>query len=88
MDVLFNNRKSIQLANSFKTIQDVIIYLKNNELSEREELFVDGNNLYWFWLSFTYRRSGILVLVNDTDWEVLEKENTPVEVHYHFLCDL
>ena len=35
-----------------------------------------------------YRRSGILVLVNDTDWEVLEKENTPVEVHYHFLCDL
>ena len=35
-----------------------------------------------------YRRSGILVLVNDTDWEVLEKENTPVEVHYHFLYNL
>ena len=48
MDVLFNNRKSIQLANSFKIIQDIIIYLKNNELSEREELFVDGNNLYCF----------------------------------------
>ena len=48
MDVLFNNRKSIQLVNSFKTIQDIIIYLKNNELSEREELFVDGNNLYCF----------------------------------------
>jgi len=25
---------------------------------------------------FYYSRPGIIVLVNDTDWEILEKENT------------
>lgn len=27
-----------------------------------------------------HSRSGILVLINDTDWEVLEKEQTVLEV--------
>lgn len=46
MDVLFNNRKKLDLNSTFQTIQDLILYLKENELSERVELFVDGNELY------------------------------------------
>lgn len=45
MDVLFNNRKTIVLDESLSTVQDLIIYLKDKELSERAELFVDGTNL-------------------------------------------
>ena len=58
-----------------------------NYQKERNYLLMETTCTAFYYLSF-YRRSGILVLVNDTDWEVLEKENTPVEVHYHFLCDL
>ncbi|KAF8583459.1 ubiquitin-like modifier 1 [Ramaria rubella] len=35
-------------------------WLKDNLLKEREELFMDGDTV----------RPGILVLVNDTDWEL------------------
>jgi len=35
-------------------------WLKQNLLKEREELFMDGDSV----------RPGILVLINDTDWEI------------------
>ncbi|TFK75660.1 ubiquitin related modifier 1 [Pluteus cervinus] len=38
----------------------LIRYLKENHLKERPELFVEGETV----------RPGILVLVNDTDWEL------------------
>ncbi|KAM7458798.1 hypothetical protein BLSTO_00446 [Blastocystis sp. subtype 1] len=66
MDILFHNRKKIELATVPKTVNELITYLKEKELSERPELFVDGDRL----------RSGILVLVNDVDWEVLEGGDT------------
>ncbi|CBK20144.2 uncharacterized protein [Blastocystis hominis] len=66
MDVLFGGRQKLDLDVSLKTIEELIVYLKEKELSEREELFVEGTNL----------RSGILVLVNDVDWEVLDREKT------------
>ena len=34
---------------------------------------------------YPYRRSGILVLVNDVDWEVMEKEKTELFVCSVFL---
>lgn len=58
-----------------------------NYLKEKNYLSMETTCIDFDYLSL-YRRSGILVLVNDTDWEVLEKENTPVEVHYHFLYNL
>ena len=58
-----------------------------NYQKERNYLLMETTCTAFDYFSL-YIRSGILVLVNDTDWEVLEKENTPVEVHYHFLCDL
>lgn len=41
-------------------IKYLLNWLKNNLLKEREELFLDGDTV----------RPGILVLINDTDWEL------------------
>ena len=49
-----------------------------NYLKERNYLLMEAICIVFSFQSL-YRRSGILVLVNDTDWEVLDKENTPVE---------
>ena len=38
----------------------LISYIKDNVLKERPELFVQGDTV----------RPGILVLINDTDWEL------------------
>lgn len=46
MDVLFGGRQHLDLDVSLKTIGELIEYLKEKELSEREELFVEGVNLY------------------------------------------
>lgn len=45
MDILFHNRKTIELATIPKTVNELIAYLKEKELSERPELFVDGDRL-------------------------------------------
>lgn len=45
MDVLFNGRKRIDIDASISTVGELITYLRDNELSERASLFVDGNNL-------------------------------------------
>lgn len=43
------------------TIRRLIAHLKDNHLKERPELFVDGDTV----------RPGILVLVNEVDWELI-----------------
>lgn len=43
------------------TLKDLIAWIRENLLQERPELFVLGETV----------RPGILVLVNDTDWEIL-----------------
>lgn len=44
------------------TMEGVIDHLKKNHLKDKEEMFVQGNSV----------RPGIIVLVNDTDWELLD----------------
>ena len=46
MDVLFGGRKRIELDVSLTTVRDLILYLRDKELSERGDLFVDGDSLY------------------------------------------
>lgn len=66
-ELLFNNVKkhTLQLpaqeSSSPWTIKDLIQWIKMNLLKERPELFVQGDTV----------RPGILVLINDTDWELL-----------------
>ena len=59
-------------------VQYLIFWLRDNLLKEREELFIENGTVYVvsriqctsFIETACYRRPGILVLVNDTDWEL------------------
>ncbi|KAJ8705049.1 hypothetical protein PYW08_012369 [Mythimna loreyi] len=42
------------------TIRELLLWIKENLLREREELFLQGDSV----------RPGILVLINDADWEL------------------
>lgn len=70
---LFGNKKSIKLslpADQFEEgkskLLDLLVWLKNNLLKERPELFLAPGDLTV--------RPGILVLVNGADWELEGKE--------------
>jgi ubiquitin related modifier 1 len=51
------------------TMGQLIDHLKKNYLKEKEEMFVSGGSV----------RPGIIVLVNDTDWELLDTVNYKIE---------
>ncbi|KAG8194699.1 hypothetical protein JTE90_028013 [Oedothorax gibbosus] len=65
LELLFKNQKSYKVTLPEKdekwNIKSLIEWLKENLLQERPELFMQGETV----------RPGILVLVNDSDWELL-----------------
>ncbi|KAG8693667.1 Ubiquitin- modifier 1 [Ceratobasidium sp. 394] len=67
MELLFSNQRShtvnlpaIAPTGDPATVHDLILHLRDHLLQEREELFIEGDSV----------RPGILVLINDTDWEL------------------
>ena len=48
-------------ANKPWTIKEFLFWIKDNLLQERPELFIQGQSV----------RPGILVLINDSDWELM-----------------
>ncbi|KAK9300739.1 hypothetical protein QLX08_006688 [Tetragonisca angustula] len=66
-ELLFDKRKkhSVNLPGNDWTIQKLLFWMKDNLLKERPELFMQDDTV----------RPGILVLVNDTDWELLGEGN-------------
>lgn len=64
-ELLFDNIKKHTLKLPAQqdpwVLRDLIGWIKTNVLKERPEFFVQGETV----------RPGILVLVNDTDWELL-----------------
>ncbi|XP_003702102.1 ubiquitin-related modifier 1 [Megachile rotundata] len=62
-ELLFDKKKKheVNLPGDEWTIQKLLFWIKDNLLKERPELFLQGDTV----------RPGILVLVNDTDWELL-----------------
>ncbi|XP_053970449.1 ubiquitin-related modifier 1 [Hylaeus volcanicus] len=66
-ELLFDKKKKhdVNLPGNEWTIQRLLFWIKDNLLKERLELFMQGNTV----------RPGILVLVNDTDWELLGEGN-------------
>uniref|UniRef100_A0A0A9Y1B2 Ubiquitin-related modifier 1 homolog n=1 Tax=Lygus hesperus TaxID=30085 RepID=A0A0A9Y1B2_LYGHE len=65
-ELLFDKIKTHKLAlpaSGEWTIGKLLFWLKDNLLTERPELFLQDNTV----------RPGILVLVNDTDWELLDQ---------------
>lgn len=55
-------KHNITLPTSKKTLGDLLAWIKDNLISERPELLITNGNTV---------RPGILVLINDTDWELL-----------------
>ena len=64
-ELLFNKVKNhnIELPATDKTwtVRTLLVWIKENMLKERPELFVQGESV----------RPGILVLINDADWELM-----------------
>jgi len=74
-ELLFNKIKKhdVQLPDQCVsepwTLRSLISWIKDNLLQERPELFVLGESV----------RPGILVLVNNTDWELLGELDYPIQ---------
>lgn len=73
---MFDGKKRIDLdlrqaegSDSSWTMEKLIDELKRKHLKEKEEMFVQGTSV----------RPGIIVLINDTDWELLETTRYVVE---------
>ncbi|XP_051175399.1 ubiquitin-related modifier 1 [Leptopilina boulardi] len=62
-EFLFDNKKKhvIDLPGDDWTLKRLLTWIKDNLLKERTELFMQNDTV----------RPGILVLVNDADWELL-----------------
>ena len=62
LELLFSGQKKIdiQVEASEFTISQLIDHLRVNHLKEKEEMFVQGSSV----------RPGIIVMINDTDWEL------------------
>lgn len=70
LELLFSNQKamSVELQPEW-TLKLLIFHIKDYLLTGRPEMFMSGSTL----------RPGILVLVNDTDWELCDKEDYRVQ---------
>ncbi|XP_029173023.1 ubiquitin-related modifier 1 [Nylanderia fulva] len=62
-ELLFDKKKrhELNLPGDGWTLKRLLFWLRDNLLTERPELFIQGDTV----------RPGILVLVNDADWELL-----------------
>jgi len=62
LELLFSNQKShkVKIPTKPSDVKCLIHWLRDNLLKEREELFLENDTV----------RPGILVLINDTDWEL------------------
>lgn len=65
MELLFGNQKAVEadipVSNGGQlTVAEAMAWARDNLLTERPELFMKGSSV----------RPGVLVLVNDTDWEL------------------
>eukprot|EP00349_Pseudokeronopsis_sp_Brazil_P008695 CAMPEP_0202969126 /NCGR_PEP_ID=MMETSP1396-20130829/14769_1 /ASSEMBLY_ACC=CAM_ASM_000872 /TAXON_ID= /ORGANISM="Pseudokeronopsis sp., Strain Brazil" /LENGTH=83 /DNA_ID=CAMNT_0049696321 /DNA_START=169 /DNA_END=420 /DNA_ORIENTATION=+ len=63
--MIFAGKKQIDLEipDEDITIELLIQILKKEHLKDKEEMFVSGSTV----------RPGIIVLINDTDWELLDQ---------------
>lgn len=79
-ELLFGNVKKLPLTLDATsgpgwTLKRLIAYLRDNHLKERPELFASGDTV----------RPGILVLVNDTDWELLGDKDYLIQANDNIL---
>ena len=71
LELLFDNKKNLQLDVPEGTnVGKLILILKEEHLKEHPELFYTEKSL----------RPGVLVLINETDWELEGEEEYVLEV--------
>ncbi|KAF5278143.1 hypothetical protein FQR65_LT03659 [Abscondita terminalis] len=72
-ELLFGNKKNVEVSlpntENQWTIGGLLKWIKDNLLEERPELFIQDESV----------RPGILVLVNDTDWELMDTVNYEIK---------
>ena len=72
-ELLFDSIKhhQVSLPDTDKawTIKSLLVWMKDNMVRERPELFIQGDSV----------RPGILVLVNDADWELMGELDYEIE---------
>ncbi|KAF0990100.1 hypothetical protein HZS_1357 [Henneguya salminicola] len=72
-EIMFGNIKSHEIdtekTGGPSVIEDLIIWLRDNKLKAHAELFMTGSHL----------RPGLLLLINEVDWELLEKEKYKIK---------
>ena len=72
-ELLFDNQKRIKVSLEKQeekwTIRSLIMYINDNLIQERKADFMSGDTV----------RPGILVLINDEDWELHYKEDYELE---------
>lgn len=74
MDLLFGGTKEADIevhssGDQPVTIVDVMVHCRDKLLTERPELFMKGGSV----------RPGILVLINDADWELMGTTDAEVD---------
>ncbi|EOR04187.1 Ubiquitin-related modifier 1 [Wallemia ichthyophaga EXF-994] len=73
LEILFNHQRQIKLVVSAQgrnpTVRDLIKKLADEHINERRELFIEGDTV----------RPGILVLINDCDWELRDELDGELE---------
>ena len=70
LELMFDKKKNIDLEMKDDAIlSDVIEELRKNHLKDKEEMFIQNGTV----------RPGIIVLINDTDWELCDNEQYKVE---------
>lgn len=78
-ELLFGKQKnhSIDLPDDKApwTLRTLLVWIRENLLRERPELFIQGDSV----------RPGILVLINDTDWELLDGLNYQLKANDNIL---
>ena len=84
LELMFNNQKNLEFdlteekneeggntPSKELLLEDVIEELRKNHLKEKEEMFIQSGTV----------RPGIIVLVNDTDWELLDSEKYKMQAN-------
>ncbi|TIA91065.1 hypothetical protein E3P99_01217 [Wallemia hederae] len=73
LEILFNDQRQLKITLSADgrnpNVRDLIKKLADEHIQERKELFVEGETV----------RPGILVLINDCDWELRDELDGELE---------
>uniref|UniRef100_A0A7S3JGS3 Ubiquitin-related modifier 1 homolog n=1 Tax=Euplotes harpa TaxID=151035 RepID=A0A7S3JGS3_9SPIT len=72
METLFGGEDKVEFEVEDMTMGQVIRHIKNNYLREREELFIQTDANDTSDKDYDTVRAGIIVMINDTDWELLD----------------